>query len=275
MKDPHEVVGRTLYRLFDKTIELNVVKRQEGQSIDAIHFRQALSALREDKVIIEDWDLLVTRVVAIVPTEISAFDDAIRIYSKKQQVVDFNHSHLRDLRQPMLKVTASHEGLKAAEASSDDAGNLHAELLLAIGCRIILTENIWVERGLVNGALRTVIDILWQAGADSRKHPPYALVVAFDGYEGPDLSPLYPGMVLIFRSHRDFYRGAVNYSRTQFPITVAYAITVHKAQGITVDRAVLNLTERDFTAGLSYVAVSRVKTLQGILFEEPFDYERF
>ena len=44
---------------------------------------------------------------------------------------------------------------------------------------------------------------------------------------------------------------------------------------MTVDRAVLNLNNRDFAPGLSYVVVSRVKTLQGILFEEPFDFERF
>ena len=82
-------------------------------------------------------------------------------------------------------------------------------------------------------------------------------------------------MVPIFRSRRDFYRGAASYSRTQFPVTNAYAITVHKAQGMTVEKAVLNLSSRDFVPGLSYVAVSRVKTLRGILFEESFDYERF
>jgi ATP-dependent DNA helicase PIF1 len=64
-------------------------------------------------------------------------------------------------------------------------------------------------------------------------------------------------------------------SQLEFPVTNAYAITVHKAQGITVERAVLNLSSRDFVPGLSYVAVSRVKTLRGILFEESFDYERF
>jgi ATP-dependent DNA helicase PIF1 len=82
-------------------------------------------------------------------------------------------------------------------------------------------------------------------------------------------------LVPIFRSRRDFYRGAASCFRTQFPITNAYAITVHKAQGMSVKKAVLNLTARDFVAGLSYVAVSRVKSLRGILFEEPFDFERF
>ncbi|KIX04765.1 uncharacterized protein Z518_05635 [Rhinocladiella mackenziei CBS 650.93] len=77
------------------------------------------------------------------------------------------------------------------------------------------------------------------------------------------------------RAGRDFYYGAVSCSRIQFPITNAAAITVHKAQGMTVKKAVLNLTARDFVAGLSYVAVSRVKSLRGILFEEPFDFECF
>ena len=44
---------------------------------------------------------------------------------------------------------------------------------------------------------------------------------------------------------------------------------------MTVEKAVLNILSCDFVPGLSYVAVSRVKTLRGILFEEPFDYERF
>ncbi|OXV07313.1 hypothetical protein Egran_04923 [Elaphomyces granulatus] len=60
-----------------------------------------------------------------------------------------------------------------------------------------------------------------------------------------------------------------------FPVTIAYAITVHKAQGITVEQAVLNITDRDFAPGLTYVATSRVKSLYGLLFEESFDFERF
>ena len=141
----------------------------------------------------------------------------------------------------------------------------------------MLTENLWIERGLVNGALGTIRDISWKTGADWRRDPPFALIVDFDRYEGPGL-PNAPGggdVVPIFRSRRDFYRGAASCTRTQFPVTPAYAITVHKAQGMTVDRAVLNLNNRDFAPGLSYVVVSRVKTLQGILFEEPFDFERF
>jgi ATP-dependent exoDNAse (exonuclease V) alpha subunit len=42
----------------------------------------------------------------------------------------------------------------------------------------------------------------------------------------------------------------------QFPLTVAFAVTVHKAQGMTVDQAALNIAGKDFVVGLTYVAVS-------------------
>lgn len=98
--------------------------------------------------------------------------------------------------------------------------------------------------------------------------------MSFDGYDGPSLDDDDP-IVPVLRSRREFYRGAMRCARTQFPVTTAFAITVHKSQGITVDRAVLDISTRDFVTGLSYVAVSRVKKLAGVLFERPFDFERF
>lgn len=44
---------------------------------------------------------------------------------------------------------------------------------------------------------------------------------------------------------------------------------------MTLSKAVLNLNQREYYVGLSYVAVSRVKTLDGVLFEIPFDFEHF
>ena len=54
LKDTHEIAGRTLYRSFNKTIKLDVVRRQEGQDKEAFAFKKALDGLREDRVLIED-----------------------------------------------------------------------------------------------------------------------------------------------------------------------------------------------------------------------------
>jgi hypothetical protein len=81
--------------------------------------------------------------------------------------------------------------------------------------------------------------------------------------------------VPIFRSKREFmYRGHKACTRTQFPLVLAYAITVHKSQGLSLDKAVLNVTNREFVPGLTYVAVSRVCSLGGLLFEQGFDFSR-
>lgn len=150
---------------------------------------------------------------------------------------------------------------------TDVAGNLEANLLLCIGARVMLTRNIWTERGLVNGTLGTLRDIVWSP--DSPHDAPFALLVEIDDYNGSAVE----GLVPIFRSRQVWYRGNAMCSRTQFPIVVASAMTIHKAQGITVRWAVLRLG-RDFIPGLTYVALSRLKSLTGLVINESFNLEQ-
>jgi hypothetical protein len=92
----------------------------------------------------------VTRTATAIPTEILRFQNALRIYSTKEAVHQYNHNRMRDLRKPVIVISATHQGQGAANTSTEDAGNVHTKLPIAIGCRIMLTENLWVERGLVN-----------------------------------------------------------------------------------------------------------------------------
>jgi len=187
-------------------------------------------------------------------------------------VQDFNHKRLRECGEPVLAVRADNAGPGAAKVESDEAGNLRKVLYLAIGCRVMLLENLWTEAGLVNGSIGTVTDLVWRPGVlDPRKEPPQAVLVKFDRYTGVSISDQQPGVVPILRSTREWLKGQSVCKRSQFPLTLAYAVTVHKSQGVTVEQAVLNISETEFTPSLTYVAVSRVKKLTGLMFEEPFD----
>ena len=107
----------------------------------------------------------------------------------------------------------------------------------------------------------------------SRKQPPATIMVRFDGYTGPPyfMETGKERIVSIFRSSRDFMYMQQMCTRTQFPLTVAYSITVHKSQGPTLELAVMDVTTPGFVSGLTYVMVSRVKKLQGVMFDAAFD----
>jgi ATP-dependent DNA helicase PIF1 len=48
-------------------------------------------------------------------------------------------------------------------------------------------------------------------------------------------------------------------AHTQLPLTMAWGITIHKSQGLTLEKVVVDLGHADLTSGLSFVAISRVK----------------
>jgi ATP-dependent exoDNAse (exonuclease V) alpha subunit len=54
-----------------------------------------------------------------------------------------------------------------------------------------------------------------------------------------------------------------------------YIIIVHKSQGLILSRVVLNIDQKEYYLGLSYIAISRVKTLDRLMFESPFDFSHF
>ncbi|KJZ70977.1 hypothetical protein HIM_09632 [Hirsutella minnesotensis 3608] len=263
--------GQVAYQLFDRTVFLTTVQRQAGD--DQAQFRQALQELRDVKLSISSWNLLSNRVQArLTQSEVDSFRTALRVYSTKARVNQYNHEHMVHLNAPAIQVEAKNQGKGAGQASSDNAGNLSNKFPVAKGTRVMLTTNLWQPAGLVNGAQGTVYDIAWSAGADPLEDPPAVIMVDFDSYDGPPyltnegrkISPILP-------LRRDFLVGDETCARTQFPLIVAFAITVHKCQSLTKDKIVTDLATRDFQAGISYVAVSRVTSLQGLLLEAPFD----
>lgn len=148
----------------------------------------------------------------------------------------------------------------------------------------MILENIWTEHGIVNGTQCRLYDIVWSVDSDPMKESPDQPLCLLVGipkatYSGPFVDEyVWRGadyaVVPIYRSQRDFWSQGVNRYRSQFPVRLAYAITIHKAQGMTVPKVVLNLNHGRRDLGLFYVAASRVRRLEDLMFEETFDYER-
>ncbi|KJZ74108.1 hypothetical protein HIM_06354 [Hirsutella minnesotensis 3608] len=272
LKDLQEVSGQSAYSAFSHTVFLKKAQRQQGDG--QAGFRLALEELRGLKLSIESWKLLSQRVQAkLSQREVDTFDAALRIYSKKARVNEYNYEHLVRLKRPAIQVMAKNIGNGADKATSEQAGNLASQFPVCIGARLMLTQNIWHPTGLVNGAQGTVYDIGWAPGADTHRDPPCVIMMVMDKYTGPSYLTTDDGrkVVPILPVKPDFFLGTSACTRTQFPLMASYAITVHKSQSITVDKMVTDLSERDFQTGLSYVAVSRVKMLDGLMIDTPFE----
>ena len=133
----------------------------------------------------------------------------------------------------------------------------------------MLTSNLWVDVGLVNGAMGTIQAICYRAGGPPDL--PIAVMVQFDSYTGPTL---HDGTVPITPLRRTWSALGAQCSRLQLPLKLAWAVTIHKSQGLTLNKVVLDVGKRDFSSGLTFVACSRVQKLQDLLFCPPFDFQR-
>jgi ATP-dependent exoDNAse (exonuclease V) alpha subunit len=176
---------------------------------------------------------------------------------------------------PVKRIVLLYTGCNASKVSVEDTDNLLTELLVCISAQVMLMTNTWTENRLVNRLIGTVEDILWDTGKDLSVDMPSVLLVHFSEYSGPDFPNYGPKIIPIFPVTCQFEYKSIPCSCTQFPLRLAYAITVHKSQGLTLSQVVLNLDQKEHCLGLSYVAISQVKALDRLMFESPFDFSRF
>ena len=260
--------GRAAYQTFQQAVVLDQVMRKAGQDPEQVQFRDILLRLRDAKVTVADWNHLMTRTPTRVQ-DVSPFATALHLIPTVEAVVEYNVAQLQASGQPIATIKAVHTGPNAAKAPADDAGGLEAVICLAMSARVMLTSNLWVDVGLVNGAMGAVQAICYRTGGPPDL--PIAVMVRFDSYSGPTFSD---GTVPITPLCRCWSSSGGQCSRLQLPLKLAWAVTIHKSQGLTLEKVVIDVGKREFSTGLTFVACSRVRQLQDLLFSPPFPYQR-
>jgi ATP-dependent exoDNAse (exonuclease V) alpha subunit len=171
-----------------------------------------------------------------------ASETVTKLYSHNVDVDTINQQHLAALHGDMHRYTATTKGV-AAKREQLLKGMLAPEVLeLRKGAEIMFVANNFAK-GFVNGSRGTVI------GFDDTN----PIVVLAEGRE------------ITVEPHTWSLEedGRVVAEAVQYPLRLAWAITIHKSQGMSLDAAEIDLS-RSFTPGMGYVALSRVRSMEGI-----------
>lgn len=262
--------GYLAYQLFKTVVKLEVNQRSLGQIQEQKEFRDILINLRNGESTVDDWKLLLTRKV---PEDVSCLDSYVKLSFSNEEVNRDNYHSLKKLGEPIARIDAIHSTSQGKKLSAEDIGGLEPTIYLALGARVMLTKNIWPEKGLCNGSMGYVKHIVYKEG-ESPPSLPMAVIVKFDkGYVGPSFDHNENNLVPITPQACTSESLGEEHERQQLPLKLAWSITIHKSQGLTIDKAWVNLGSKESCAGLAYVALSRVRALKD-LFVDPMTFER-
>src|SRR5574344_964788 len=172
-----------------------------------------------------------------ISSRLYVFNSVDKIHRKTSSiVVDKNNLSSKLTKFDLMTVEAFDKSCKAPSA-----------LELKVGCKIMLLINLDFNKGLINGSTGTVIELV-KSSEDEH------ILVKFDN----GTEQVIPKNT--FEAYRD---GEVIVSREQYPLRLAYGITIHKSQGMTLEKLVVDCN-RIFECGQVYVAMSRIKSLDGL-----------
>ncbi|CFX07621.1 AAA ATPase [Candidatus Filomicrobium marinum] len=130
-------------------------------------------------------------------------------------------------------------------------------LILKVGAKVILLRND-ADRRWVNGTVARISRL------EERQ-----VWVEIEGKEYEIEPVAWEARRYAYDQTQDKTVETVSGTFTQFPVRLAWALTIHKSQGLTLDRVYIDLGRGTFAHGQAYVALSRCRTLEGLALARP------
>lgn len=211
-------------------------RQDTGQLLDV------LTDIRQGTVTDTDRQALDTR----IGVEPAGNDVAISLYPNNRQADALNDSKLAQINEPEHRFEAESSGQVSLIKRLKNTMLAPEILSLKIGAAVMALRND-TNQQYVNGSLGTVVDFV------STTEGEYPMVDFENGHT-----------VIMQPAAWEMMDGeTVLASVKQVPLRCAWAITIHKSQGMTLDRARMDL-RRTFAPGMGYVALSRVESMDGL-----------
>jgi ATP-dependent exoDNAse (exonuclease V) alpha subunit len=203
-------------------------------------FLRLLNEIRSNMITKDTWETLRECFLAkgtgkVVPT---------KLYTHNEHADDLNAQEIAKIKGPSKQYSMKAKGNENFIHILKKSCLAPEQLILKRGALVMFVKNNLGE-GYVNGTMGKVIDFT--------EYERYPVVETFDGAKIKATPQLW-------EIEED---GDVMASITQIPLRLAWAITIHKSQGMTLDAAEIDLG-KSFVTGLGYVALTRVRSLDGI-----------
>jgi ATP-dependent exoDNAse (exonuclease V) alpha subunit len=207
-------------------------------------FIDLLDRVRTGTMLQEDVDWINSR---YRPMTARFWDSHVHLFGRVDQVMSHNKMRLDRLEGPTWCFEAVVDGkIHLTSVPADQSVELKR------GARVMILKNDR-QRQLYNGQLGTVVDVL-KGGVR----------VDLDQMGVVWIEP-YTWVQIVYRWNRHLKQieEEIVGSFTQIPLRLAWAMTIHKSQGLSLDRVALGI-DQAFTSGQLYVALSRCRTWRGL-----------
>jgi ATP-dependent DNA helicase PIF1 len=217
----------------------NIILKNPFRFSDMKYY-EMLQRIRHGKQTVQDISLLQDRVEAYKKYQVQDINPTT-LFSTNINVDEYNNKELLKIREKEWIFTAKDSDPFATRIFN--TSGIPEVITLKRGAQVMLTRNLDLEKELCNGSRGVIMHI--ETGN------------VYVKFNNGDIHPI---------AHFTFEveDGGILRSRVQMPLKLAYALTIHKSQGSSLDCAIIDLGPKLFSSALAYVALSRVRSLDGL-----------